>query len=476
MSAAIPRLLPTAAIVVIAATLTGCGNKSPISTEAAQSGQGRLTGGKDRLYVAEFSDYPDLRPAMRIRGWRARGDWVVRRLRQTAARSQGEAIRLARSSGAVYRSEWIANVMVIAGEKELGSQVGGLPGVRRVWEEPFPLFARNDFSPAPAPRDPTAALRQANVPAAWKEGITGKGVTVGVVDTGVDAEHPALLPGYRGYRGPGRPLEHDGNWFSPIRRSAAAPVDNADHGTHMAGLVAGRPGKPGGAPIGVAPDAQWIAAAACTSSACPLSGVLPGLQFMLAPTDRYRAGPNPDLRPEVVVNSWQRDSKDVALERGIEALEAAGVLPVFAVGNGGPACGSARTPGTDPNEVLSVGAVNSAGQVASFSGRGPAPGGLPDPDVTAPGEAVVSSVPPRGYASADGTSPAAALTAGVAALAIQANPSLKGNLDGLVTAMRAGTRKPPGSECGETDGGRRNNAYGYGEIDAKKVVAAARKR
>ena len=463
------------AILALSSLVAGCGKESPISTDAARSGQGRLVGGKDRLYVAEFADFPNLSAAKRIRDWNARGEWVVRRLRATARDSQGEAIGLARRSGAVFRSEWIANVLVFAGEKDLGPQVSDLPGVRRVWEEPFPDFSPTRFEPEPIPKEPVQAVAQLRAPSAWKQGVTGKGVTIGIVDTGVFVQHPALLTGYRGYRGPGKPLKHDGNWFSPIRRSAAAPVDTSGHGTHIAGSAVGSDRLPGGAPVGVAPGAQWIAAQACTSSSCPLSGVLPGLQFMLAPTDRYRGNPDPALRPEVVANSWQRNEKDVALERGIEALEAAGILPVFAVGNNGPDCGTARTPGTDPNEVLSVGAVDPGGRVASYSGRGPAPGDLPDPDVVAPGDSVVSSFPRRGYARTDGTSSAAALTAGAAALAIDANSALRGNPSAVVEVIRAGTLKPPASECGETADGTRNNAYGYGEIDALRIIAAARR-
>ena len=456
-----------------AVALAGCGKENPISTDAAQSGQGRLTQ-KDSLYVAEFKDFPDLRAANRIRDWNERGRWVVSKLKATAKRSQAEAIRLASQSGAVVRPQWIANVVILAGEDKLGEQIGALPGVRRVWKEPFPAFDKTELEPAPLPTSPPRAIDQVGAPAAWDEGVTGKGVTIGIVDTGVYERHPALLTRYRGYRGAGRPLEHDGNWFAPIRRYEKAPVDNSGHGTHMAGSAVGGTGLPGGAPVGVAPGAQWIAGAGCTSSACPLTGVLPVLQFMLAPTDRFRRNPNPNLRPEIVANSWQRDSKDVALERAIEAFQAAGMLPVFAVGNAGPACGSARTPGTDPDEVLSVGSVDADGAVSASSGRGPAPGGLPDPDVVAPGEGVVSSTPRRGYASADGTSSAAAISAGVAALALDAAPQLKGDPKGLVSALRAGAKPIRDQTCGTSDGGRRNNGAGYGLLQATRVIAAAR--
>ena len=464
-----------AALVVIG-LFGGCGGDDRIPQKEAETGKGVLIGGKDRLFVAEFEDFPDLEPATRIEDWEARGEWVVAELRKTARESQGSAIEVARKAGAVYRSEWIGNVLVFAGEKGLGPEISELPGVERVWEEPFPEFPVSPLATAARPDEPPAALRRLGAPRAWRDGVTGKGVLVGIVDTGVYADHPALRAGYRGYRGPGRPPEHDGSWFSPIRRSADAPVDTAGHGTHIAGSVLGSSQLPGGASIGVAPDAKWIAAQACTASACPLSGVLPGLQFMLAPTDRYRGDPNPSLRPEVVVNSWQRNGQDVALERAVKALEAAGVLAVFAVGNGGPACGSARSPGADPDDVLSVGAVDQDGQIADYSGRGPAPGGFPDPDVVAPGDEIVSSVPRRGYARTDGTSSAAALAAGAAALAIDANPALKGDTTALVEVLREGTRTTPAGPCGSTAGGQRNNSYGYGELDLMRVIASARAR
>jgi subtilisin family serine protease len=454
--------------------LAGCGNDNPISTDAAQSGQGRLTE-RDSLYVAEFKAFPDLSRAKQIRDWDERGRWVVARLKATAKSSQAEAIKLASNAGAVVRPQWIANVVILAGEDRLGEQIGALPGVRRVWKEPFPAFDKTQLSPAPRPAAPPRAIDQVGAPAAWREGVTGRGVTVGIVDTGVYERHPALLTRYRGYRGEGRPLEHDGNWFAPIRRYEKEPVDNSGHGTHMAGSAVGGTGLPGGAPIGVAPGARWIAGAGCTSSACPLTGVLPVLQFMLAPTNRFRRDANPALRPEIVANSWQRDAKDVALERAIEALEAAGMLPVFAVGNNGPGCGTARTPGTDPDEVLSVGSVEADGSVSPGSGRGPAPGGLPDPDVVAPGQGVVSSTPRRGYSSADGTSSAAAIAAGVAALALDAAPGLRGDPEGLVAAMRAGTKPIRDQACGTTDGGRRNNDAGYGLLSATKVINQARR-
>jgi subtilisin family serine protease len=462
------------ALTVLLLILAGCGTNNPISSDAAKSGQGRLTA-RDRLFIAEFDAFPNLDAASEIRGWNARGSWVVSKLQATAAHSQRKAIALAKQSGAVYRSEWIANSLIFAGEGKLGGQIASLPGVNRVWREPFPSFELGAPSTVAAPQQVIAPLRQLDAPTAWENGITGKGVTIGVVDTGVNALHPALRSRYRGYRGANEPAEHDYNWFAPITRFQRGPVDVGGHGTQIAGSILGGTGLRGGAAVGVAPGAEWIAAAGCSGNSCPLAGVLPALQFMLAPTDRQRREPRPELRPEIVANSWQRGSKDLALERAIRALEAAGVLPIFAVGNEGPACGSARSPGASPDDVLSVGAVDRSGQVTRSSGRGPGPNDAPEPDVVAPGVDVVSSEGRTGYASADGTSSAAAFAAGMAALVLQAEPTLRGNPAAVVRALRSGTTKAGSGACGATDGGRRNNSGGYGQLNAPLALAAARR-
>ncbi|MFM9045586.1 MAG: hypothetical protein ACKOL0_07375, partial [Solirubrobacterales bacterium] len=171
--------------LLAAALVVGCGGDEQIPRNEAKSGKGVLVGGKDRLFVAEFEDFPDLDRATEIRDWEARGEWVVSELRKTARESQGPAIEVARKAGAVYRSEWIGNVLVIAGERSLGPEISELPGVERVWEEPFPDFPTSPLAPASRPVSPPTALDRLGAPRAWREGVTGKGVLIGVVDTGV---------------------------------------------------------------------------------------------------------------------------------------------------------------------------------------------------------------------------------------------------------------------------------------------------
>ena len=455
--------------------LAGCGG-SPIWSSDARSCERDLAAGDD-IHVIQFSAVPDLAPAYRMDDWDARGQWVVDQLRATAAASQRDAIAMMEEAGiCVHRSavQWISNTLVVVGPADLAGRIAKLPGVQSVVSEDSPAFERAGYRSVPPPRAPAWDLRMIGAPRAWAGGVTGAGVTIGVVDTGVDWRHPALVTRYRGYRGPDAAPEFDGNWWSPLDRYRDEPVAVADHGTHVAGTAVGGTGLPGGAPIGVAPGARFIAAAACTADSCPLAAVLSGLQFMLAPTDRRGRDPDPTLRPEIVSNSWQRAGEEVPLQRAVTALEAAGVLPVFAVGNGGPACGTALTPGTDDDLLLSVGAVDRAGRVTRFSGRGPSPGGGADPDVVAPGAALVSSVPGGRYAASDGTSMAAPAAAGIAALILDANPALRGRPGDVVSIIRRTARSTGGTRCGTSDAGRRNNAGGYGIVDADSAVRAAR--
>lgn len=473
-----PRLRTALALfataVAAVASLAGCGS-SPLQSSDARSCTQDVTS-VDDLHVIQFAAVPDLSPAFAMKDWDARGRYVVGRLRETADRSQAAALAMVRDAGiCIHRTtvNWISNTMLLAGPASLASRIATLPGVQAVVTEDVPAFDRTRYANAARPTAPTWGLSQLQVPGVWASGVTGRGVTIGLIDTGVDWQHPALRARFRGATTDGQPV-FDYNWWSPLDRFADAPVSLAPHGTHVAGTAVGGTGSPGGAPVGVAPGATFISALACTATGCPLAGVLSGLQFMIAPTNRRGGDADPAQRPHIVANSWQRAAEEVPLERAVAALEAAGVLPVFAVGNDGPACGTARTPGARDDLLLSVGATDRVARVAGFSGRGPAPGGGPDPDVVAPGVDVVSSAPGRRYATASGTSMAAPAVAGVAALVMQANPALRGHLREVVTIIRRSAHPVGGSECGQTAAGRRNNVSGYGRVDAARAVRIAR--
>nr|NIV38297.1 S8 family serine peptidase [Anaerolineae bacterium] len=86
--------------------------------------------------------------------------------------------------------------------------------------------------------------------------LNGSGVTVGIMDTGVDWQHPSLEAQYRGYKPGGLPV-HEGNWICTTDQELFYPVDAHGHGTHVAGTAVGSLDSSGQA-IGVAPGASWI--------------------------------------------------------------------------------------------------------------------------------------------------------------------------------------------------------------------------
>jgi len=244
----------------------------------------------------------------------------------------------------------------------------------------------------------TWGIEAMNVPALWREGLTGRGVLVGHLDTGVDAAHPAL-------RGAVRAFAEFDRLGRPVRPTPR-PHDTDDHGTHTAATIAGR--QVSGRAIGVAPAAE-LACAIVIEGGDVVARVLGGMDWAVGRGVRV-------LSMSLGFRGWWEDFRPL-----VRLLRARNVLPVFAVGNEGP--GTSRSPGNYP-EVLSVGAVDRAGRVAGFSSsqrfrrlRDPVV-----PDLVAPGVDVISAKPGGGYQAMDGTSMATPHVAGLAALLWEAKP------------------------------------------------------
>jgi subtilisin len=245
----------------------------------------------------------------------------------------------------------------------------------------------------------TWGIEALKVPALWDRGLTGEGVVVGHLDTGVDGTHPALRDAV------GRFAEFDflGREVDP----APAPHDTADHGTHTAATIAGRAVR--GRRIGVAPGAT-LACAAVIEGGDIVARVLGGMDWAIGAGIRVL---NMSLGFRGFLNDF------LPLTRRIRER---GVLPVFAVGNEG--AGTSRSPGNYP-EALSVGAVDESGAVPLFSSsqRFQRPRQPIVPDLVAPGVDVISARPGGGYQSMDGTSMATPHVAGLAALLLEAAPT-----------------------------------------------------
>ena len=281
-------------------------------------------------------------------------------------------------------------------------------------------------------------------------GISGTGALVAGIDTGVDWLHPALRTSYRGYHAHG-PSEHRYSWFDATTGGALYPVDGHGHGTHTMGTMVGEGG------IGVAPGAQWIAVKVLNNQGYGYdSWIHAGLQWAMAP------GGDPARAPDVVNCSWgTNDPRLTTFEDDVNALRAAGILPVFANGNQGPGSGTVTSPASLP-EAFSVGAVDSIDTVASFSGRGPSPWGQVRPHVAAPGVHIRSATPGGTYEETNGTSMAAPHVSAIAALLRSISPTLSIT---RITVAITSTAVPLGEKVP-------NNDTGWGRVDAFAAAAA----
>jgi serine protease AprX len=333
-----------------------------------------------------------------------------------------------------------------------------------------------------------------NTARAWNDlHVTGKGVTVAILDTGVDFGHPDLADAMRAnvkLVGFGDPLP-----VIPVK-SLTNSDTSSGHGTHVAGDVAARGTASHGAYRGLAPGAGLVGIGAGDGLSMFL--VLEGLDWTVANRDRYGI--------RVINNSWGSQFEPFdpydPVNGATRALAEAGVVVVFA--NGNDSTEMSMNPYATPPWVLPVAAGDKKGKVASFSSGGieadtvglgfaavdvtgetrrPLALGLYHPAVTTTGEDVVSTrakntivpltglpsdvrgIPPEElpyYTTLSGTSMAAPETAGVVALVLEAAPELTPLQVRMVLQVTA--RPIPDAPF---------HSAGYGYTDASAAVELA---
>ena len=428
---------------------------------------------KGPRWVVEFEDSADLTPTSRIADRVDRITAVRARLVRVAERSQATVIDALRGAGAEFEGFWLRNELVFEGTRALADSIAGIDGVARVRHERlYPRLRPVAISKAAA--TPEWGIEKIGADEAWAEGILGQGVVVGGIDGGVEHTHSALVDNYRGNLGGGT-FDHNYNWWDPTGLCGPVPCPDPDgHGTHTMGTAVGGDGPgPYVMDVGVAPGATWIAAKGCEDFSCSESALLSSGQFMLAPTDLTGANPDPSRAPNIVNNSWSGGPGDPFYQDIVDAWVAAGIVPVFASGNPGPDCEQGGSPG-DYNNVVSAGATDIDDLIADFSGRGPSAFGKVNPNVTAPGVDVVSSVPGDGFASFSGTSMAAPHTTGTLALIMSANPTLKADTATAIDILESTAHDILDDTCGGDPSGDPNNVYGDGRIDAALASIVAR--
>jgi serine protease AprX len=311
----------------------------------------------------------------------------------------------------------------------------------------------------------------------WKAGYTGQGVDVAVIDSGVAPVD--------GLTGAGKVVDGPDLSFES-QASNLTHLDSFGHGTHMAGIIAGRangavPGAYVGDQtnfLGMAPDARIVSVkVADAHGATDVSQVIAAISWVV----QHRKDNGLNIR--VLNLSYGTDSsQNYSLDPLAFAAEQAwkqGIFVVAATGNAGfvMKTGTMTAPAYDPL-LMAVGATDSSGTaglsddtVPSFSSSG---GTKRRPDLVAPGTHIVSLRDPgslidQSYSSGavtgglfrgSGTSQAAAVVSGAAALVIQQRPTITpGQLKKLLVATAQPLR------------GALKEAQGSGELDLAKALA-----
>jgi hypothetical protein len=436
--------------------------------------------GKAAVFVL-LAEQADLSAASQIEDWNARGWAVYDALRGTAERTQTAVLarmRAAEANGQVsdVKSYWIVNLVGLQADATAIEALAAMPQVGKI----LPQFKLEKPEPvAEAMGDSPDAIEwgvsKIRAPQVWTTyGVTGAGAVAANVDTGVQYNHPALAPHYRGNLGGGN-YDHNYNWFNPAPNATcpdpAVPCDDDGHGSHTMGSIIGDDGSAN--QIGVAPGAQWIAAYGC----CPSNeALLEAQQWMAAPTDLAGNNPDPTKRPHALNQSWGGPGGSEIFEAVIASLRASGIFPSFSAGNNGSSaadgCGRLGSPGDNPS-AFNVGSTTSSDTISSFSSRGPNPfTGKTGPEVAAPGSSVRSSVPTNTYAVYSGTSMASPHVTGAVTLLISLEPKLAGQIEQLEELLRK-TATPLASSqtCGGVPGSQiPNNVFGWGRIDVKAAA------
>ncbi|SEH01730.1 type VII secretion-associated serine protease mycosin [Nonomuraea solani] len=281
------------------------------------------------------------------------------------------------------------------------------------------------------------------LPEAWRSS-RGDGVLVAVLDTGVNGRHPDL---------------HDTVVEGPDLTGAVAKGLWGQHGTAMASLIAGRGHgeRRRAGVIGVAPEAKVLSVRVTLDNGDPLRGKRrPGGDDALAKGIRYAADAGADVISMSLgggSGSWEGSASE---EEAVQYAIGKGAVLVASSGNDGDSANRKNFPAAYPG-VIAVGAVDRRLKVAGFSNR------QDYVSVVAPGTEIVTADGVDSYVVGDGTSSAAAMVAGIAALIKSAHPGMSPYHVRL--AIEQGTKRRP--EDGYSP------AYGHGVANAMLALQEA---
>ncbi|SFG88497.1 serine protease AprX [Desulfotomaculum arcticum] len=298
-------------------------------------------------------------------------------------------------------------------------------------------------------------------PPVWEQHLTGKGVTVAVLDSGI-YNHPDLAGRIKG--------------FVDLVKQKTSPYDDNGHGTHVAGDIASNGSQSDYLYRGPAPEADLVGVKVLNKMGSgSFSTVIEGIQWCIDNRDYFNIKVLNISLGAAAHDSYRNDPVCQVVEKAWEA----GIVVCAAAGNEGPQSKTINTPGIDPL-IITVGALDDKNTlileddlVNDFSSRGPTIDNLTKPDIVSPGTNIISLRSPGSmldkqnrearvgnwYISFSGTSMATPVCCGVVAQMLQADNYL--TPEQVKTRLMQSARKLDGYDP---------NVQGMGVIDARRAV------
>lgn len=322
----------------------------------------------------------------------------------------------------------------------------------------------------------------------YGSGRTGKGVTVAILDTGINRSHAALRHLFDGDQGNGEVVAFKD--YMGGRDGVAQAYDDDGHGSHVTGIIAASGSSLGDKIayggidlLGGAPGVRLVIAKVCGPEDCDASAIPDAVEWAVSQNAQIISMSFGGVR----IDGLTAPLTD-RMQRAIQAAIDQGVVAVAAAGNEGTTQGDVSEPGDIP-DVIAVGAIQADGRVWSESSRGSASEnaqcipitlpGIPNtsrcdpnkkPEIVAPGVDILSAWTGDGYARASGTSQATPFVTAAIALMLEGRGELHTAADvrHLKSVLEDTAKAVPGQRLPH------DNAAGYGLLQAKAALDAYR--
>lgn len=262
--------------------------------------------------------------------------------------------------------------------------------LKGIQKNPNVLVAEQDIIVKVNAQTADWGIQRTAAPESWNSGLTGKGVKVAIVDTGIVRHDDLLIAGGASF------VAYTGSY-----------EDDNGHGTHVAGIVGAR--NNGIGTVGIAPESSIYAVKSLDQNGSGyLSDIIAGIDWSI------------QNNMDIINLSLGTTSHSATLQQVVDKAYGQNILVVAAAGNNGAADGSGDTVNYPArySSVIAVAATDSADKRASFSATGSTL------EVAAPGVSVLSTYLNNQYGRMSGTSMAAPYTAGNLALLKQADSTL----------------------------------------------------